>query len=271
MAQLKIRLELQRASKGVEMSKLERLSKEAQKLLRALGDDLGIPTNGTWVAQNFYDQGVGFDASYQNSDVDALQAERYIHVLDQTLTVNQEKDWTVSGVSTKTLIQSARLARVAGEDEIVRVGLSNGAPTVQWRALAKSRAHALVEHFDNVVEYRGMLQGVIHNWFKEAEPPYVKLRDLATGELVDCEYEPSQYDDVHKALHRQEAVVIVAGWIHAKRSTRTVESLRIERIKASDPLSQSDLEAFFGASPGWTGDLTTDQLIDVVRGRDDAE
>ena len=249
MAQLKIRIELQRSRTGIEMSKLERLSSEAQKLLRYLGEDMHIPTDGTWVAQGFYDQGVGFDATYQGSGVDDLQARDYLRSLDDTLTVGDEQNWTVAGVSVRTLVQSAVLARVAGEEETVRLGLSNGEDVLHWRPLAKSRAHAIAEHFNNVVEYRGMLQGVIHAVFKEADPPHFKLRDRASGDLVDCEYEPELYGDLHAALKQREAVVLVTGWVHAKRSSRSVESLRVERIRAVPPMTQQELEAFFGSAP----------------------
>ena len=271
MAQLRIRIELQRSRKGIEMSKLERLSSEAQKLLRYLGEDMRIPTGGTWVAQGFYDQGVGFDATYQGAELDGLQARDYLRTLDDTLTVSDEQNWTVAGVSTRTLVQSAVLAKVAGEEETVRLGLSNGDDVLHWRPLSKSRAHAVAEHFNNVVEYRGMLQGVIHAIFKEADPPHFKLRDRASGDLVDCEYEPELYGDLHTALKQREAVVLVTGWVHAKRSSRSVESLRVERIRAVPSMTQQELEAFFGSAPGWTGDLTTEQFIDSVRGRDDAD
>ena len=270
MAQLKIRVELQRSRKGIEMSKLERLSSEAQKLFRYLGEDMHIPADGTWVAKGFYDQGVGFDATYQGSGVDDLQARDYLRSLDAILTVGGEQNWTVAGVSDKTLVQSAVLARVAGDEETVRLGLSNGDDVLRWRPLAKSRAHAIIEHFNNVVEYRGMLQGVIHAVFKEADPPHFKLRDRGSGDLVDCEYGPELYSDLHVALKQREAVVLVTGWIHAKRSSRSVESLRVERIQAVQPMTRQELEAFFGSAPGWTGDLTTDEFIDSVRSRDDA-
>ena len=271
MAQLRVRIELQRSRAGIEMSKLERLSSEAQKLLRYLAEDIRIPADGTWVAKGFYNQGVGFDATYQGSAVDALQARTYLQSLDNALTVGDEQNWTVAGVSSRTLIQSAALAKVADEDETVRLGLSTGDDNLHWRPLAKSRAHAIFEHFNNVIDYRGMLQGVIHAVFKEADPPRFKLRDRASGDLVDCEYDPELYGELHAALKQREAVVLVTGWIHAKRSSRSVESLQVERIEAVPPMNRQELEAFFGSVPGWTGDLTTDQFIKSVRHRDDAE
>lgn len=253
------------------MSKLERLSRESQRLLRLLGDDLGIQSDGTWVAMGFYDQGVGFDATYQATDVDDLQAEHYIHTLDQVLRVDAERNWVVSGVTTQTLVQSATLAKLAGDGETVRVGLYNGTTRVDWRPLVKSRAQALVEHFDQVVRYRGMLQGIIHSLFKEADPPHFNLRDLASGALARCLYEPAQYDDIYAALQRKNAVVLVAGWIETKRSERGVRELQVERIRATEPLNKEDLEAFFSSAPGWTGDLTTDEFIDAARRREDGE
>jgi hypothetical protein len=265
MAQLRIRIELQRPSKGIEMSKLERVSREAQKFLRSLGDDLRIP-DGTWIAQGFYDQGVGFDATYQASDVDELQVDQYLHTLSSVLTVGKDRNWAVPGVSAKTLLNSAALATVAGEGETIRIGIANGEPAIEWRPLIKSRAQAIVEYFDDAVTYRGMLQGVIHSLYKEAD--YFDLRDLSSRDLVKCFYEPVQYQDVYAALARKNAVVLVAGWITTKRSTRVITDLRVERLKATDPLVKADLESFFGSAPGWTGDLTTNDFLKSARERE---
>lgn len=272
MAHLRIRVELQRAARGIEMSKLERLSKEAQKLLRSLSHDLHIPEEGTWVAKDFYNQGVGFDAVYETSEVDELQVEQYTHALDQLSTVDASSHWRVTGVSPRTLVISAQLAKLAEDGETVRIGLYNGeAPAVTWKPLIKSRAEAIIEFFSEVVQYRGMLQGVIHSLFKEADPPYFVMRDLASRDLVKCEYTPDLYESVYRALENRRAVVLVAGWINTRRSDKAISSFKAERIQATRPINQKELEAFFGSAPGWTGDLTTDDFIESMRRRDDGE
>jgi hypothetical protein len=273
MAQLRVRVELQRPDKGIEMSKLADLSRETQKLLRMVAEDAGlVAADGTWVARDFYNQGVGFDAEYQFADVDPDEAVRYTHLMDQITVVDRDTNWTVRGVRAATLVQSARVATLASEGETVRLGLYNGVPDkFEWRPMRKDLAAAILEHYESWVEYRGMLQGVIHSLHKESNPPFFDLRDFATRALVKCIFKPEDYEIVHKALERKTGVVLVSGWIRAKRLDKAIAEIRIERIQPTKPINAQQLRDFFGSAPGWTGDLSTDQFIDLVRGTDDGD
>jgi hypothetical protein len=271
VALLRIRIELQRSSRGIEMPKLAELAREAQKFLKLVAEDVGLDVDGTWVAQDFYNQGIGFDAAFQASDIDTPDVSSYLHAVEQVVSVGPESNWYVPRVRPATLLQSARIARIADDDELVRIGFYNGdAPAVTWKPLHKSRAVALVEHFQELIEYRGMAQGVIHSLYKESQPPYFDLRDLASRELVKCFYQPSQYPDVHAALERKDAVVLVSGWIRVRRQDRQIREITIERIQSTKPLDRRQLEEFFGSAPGWTGDLSTEEFIDRVRSWNDA-
>jgi hypothetical protein len=271
MALLRIRIELQRPRQGIEMPKLAELARETQKFLRLVAEDVGLDIEGTWVAQDFYNQGIGFDATFQTSDIDDPEAQSYVHAVEQVVSVGPDSNWYVPRVRPVTLIQSAKIARIAGDDELVRIGFYNGsAPAVTWKPLHKSRAAAIIEHFQEWIEYRGMAQGVIHSLYKESQPPYFDLRDLASRELVKCFFQQSQYPDVYAALERKDAVVIVSGWIRARRQDRQIGEIRVERIQATKPLHRRELEEFFGSVPGWTGDLSTEEFIDRVRSWNDA-
>lgn len=271
MALLKIRVELQRPRQGIEMSKLADLSRETQKLFRLVADDIGLNAEGTWVAKDFYNQGIGFDATFETTDIDESQASSYVHVIDQVSSVDQDSNWYVPRINAATLIQLARLARVAGDDETVRIGLYNGKqPALTWRPLTKSRAAAIVEHFQQWVQYRGMAQGPIHSLYKESQPPYFDLRDLVTNCLIKCFYQPSQYAQVHAALERKDAVVIVSGLMRVRRQDRQIGEIAIERIQSTKAVNQPELERFFGSAPDWTGDLPTEEFIERVRNWNDA-
>ncbi len=270
MAALRIRIELSRSAVGIEMSKLRELSEEAQKFLRMVAEDVGLnPNEGKWVAKDFYNQGLGFNAEYQHAEVDSDSAATYNHAIDGISKVSAESNWSVRGIRPLTIVQSARVARIADEGEVVRLGLLNGADHVEWRPLALDRAAAVIAHFDVWVEYRGMLQGMIHTIFKESSPPYFTLRDFASGQTVRCEFDANDWSKLHKALERKDAPVFVAGWIRIRRLDRKIEYLRVDRVQGTKPLSREQLTDFFGSAPGWTGDLTTDQFIDSLR--DDAE
>lgn len=272
MAELRIRVELQRASKGVEMLKLVELADQAQKLFKAVAEDVGLgAVEGVWVAEDFYNQGVGFNSSYKFTDVDPEQVAQYLHAIDTLSRLNSQTGWRADGVKPQTVVHFARLARVARDGETVRLGFLDDDDIVrEWRPLEKPQAEAIIEHYEAAVEYRGMLQGRIHSLYKEVNPPYFTLRDFASSELVRCEFKPSEWAALHKALARKDGVVVVAGWVRAKRLDRSVEVMRVDRIKDVAPLDRDELSGFFGSAPGWTGDMATDEFIDVVR-RSDGE
>jgi hypothetical protein len=276
MAQLRIRIELKRPRKGIELAKLIRLAEEAQKFLRMVAEDVGIrPDEGTWVAQEFYNQGVGFDNEFQFADVDQAQVASYLHAVNVIASIDREHEWRARGVRPLTVLQSAKMAAIADDDEVVRLGLlkTDAPPTdlVDWRPLPKPRAHEIIEFYQATVEYRGMLQGLIHSLYKEATPPYFTLRDFASRELVRCEFKAADWPSLHNALTRKDDAVLVAGWLRVKRVDKAVEVMRVDKIQGTKPVSVDELKAFFGSAPAWTGDMTTDEFIKSVRMDDDAE
>ena len=241
MATLKIRIELHRPAKGVEMSKLAELAAESQKFLRMVAEDAGVdPNAGTWVAEDFYNQGVGFDAEYQLADVDAEQVASYINALEGIAAAQRETNWSVKGVRPLTVLQSAKLATVAESGEAIRIGLhpanADASERVDWRVLPRDRGTAIVDYFQESVEYRGMLQGLIHAIYKESNPPHFAFRDFASGALVNCEFTSGIWNDLHRALERKDAVVLVSGWIRAKRIDRSIDVMRVEKIRKHQAL-----------------------------------
>lgn len=273
MAELRIRIELQRPDKGIEMSKLSALAEETQKFLRMVAEDAGMnPDEGTWVARDFYNQGVGFNAEYQFAEIEQAQVLNYLNLVQGITEASAENQWSVPRVRPTTVLQSAKIATIADEGETVRVGFLNGHDVVRdWRPLAKPKATAIIEYFEAWVDYRGMLQGVIHSIFKEVNPPCFTLRDFASRTLVRCEFAPGLWEDVHKALQRKDAAVFVGGWIRAKRIDKAISCVTVERIEGTQPLSRQQLLSLFGSAPGWAGDMTAEQFIDSIRGEDDAE
>jgi hypothetical protein len=238
-----------------------------------VAEDVGLnPNEGTWVAEDFYNQGLGFDAEYRHAEIDLDDATAYFQAVDGIAKVEESTNWAVRGVSARTIVQSARLAKLADEGETVRIGLLDDQNRVDWRPLRKDKAVAIIEHFEQEwVEYRGMLQGVIHTIYKEATPPYFQLRDYASRDLVRCEFKSNDWERLHKALERKDAVVLISGWIRARRFDRHIAVVHVERVEGTKPLDRERIHRFFGSAPGWTGDLTTDQFIERLRGNTDGD
>ena len=268
MAQLRIRIELQRSHEGVELARLPKLAEEAWRLLRMVAEDSGgVPRECSWVAGGFYEQGIGFDVKLDSpGEVDQTAVDSYLKAIDATARAAHDGKYAARGVRDATVLQAAKLADVAGDDETIRIGLLNGAYEPDWRPLPREMARKIIAHFDEDVEYRGTLQGVIHSIFKESDPPYFRLRDFASAKLVRCELPPSLWEDVHDALKRKDAAVFVSGWAKARRLDRRIHSVKVDRLRQGRiPLAMGELEDLFGAAPGWTADLNTDEFVDKAR------
>ena len=267
MAEIRIRIELQRNHEGVELSRLPRLAEQAWRLVRMVAEDSGVARDGSWVAGGFYEQGLGFDVRLDSpTDVDPGAVEGYLGAIDSAARAAGEGRWAARGVREETVLQLARLADIADEGESIRIGLLNGAGSPDWRQLPRDMAHKVIAHFDEEVEYRGTLQGVIHAIFKESDPPYFRLRDFASARLVRCELRSDAWADVHHALKKKDAAVFVTGWAKARRIDRRIYSIKVERLRQGRvPLSSTELANLFGAAPGWTGDLSTEAFVDVAR------
>ena len=267
MAELRIRIELQRTHEGVELSRLPKLAEEAWRLVRMVAEDSGVSRDSSWVAGGFYEQGLGFDVKLDSRGyVEPAAVEGYLAAIDSAARAAGKGRWAARGVREETVLQLARLAYVAGEGESIRIGLLNGGGSPDWRPLPRDMAHKVIAHFDEEVEYRGTLQGVIHAIFKESDPPYFRLRDFASARLVRCELRSGAWADVHEALKKKDAAVFVTGWAKAKRIDRRIYSIKVERLRQGRvPLSSAELANLFGAAPGWTGDLSTEAFIDNAR------
>ena len=138
MAVLRIRVELHRPNKGIEMSKLADLARETQKFFKMVADDVGIGTSdGAWIAQDFYNQSIGFDAEYQLVDIDQQQAASYTQAIGNISAVDRDTNWSVRGISPLTIVQYAKIATLAGDGESVRLGLYDEKLDMEWKQLQK--------------------------------------------------------------------------------------------------------------------------------------
>jgi hypothetical protein len=172
-----------------------------------------------------------------------------------------------TGLRTETVLQFARLAELIEPGDSARLGLfdSGTESPEMWRPLSKSNGVAIREHIENRVVYLGMIQGVIHSLFKEAEPPYFYVREISSDSLVRCTFPASHYSQFIPLLQNKRAIVFVSGHITARRADRKIEHIRIERMEPAPELSDAEFDKFFGCAPKFTGDLSTEEFLDEIR------
>src|SRR5690606_34858187 len=88
-------------------------------------------------------------------------------------------------IRTETRRQFRKVTRALDPDEYMRVGVYRGDEhrPDRWYKVQRSDAVELTEGIIDRGTY-GEVQGVVNAFFKEAQPPYVRIRELSTGNLV---------------------------------------------------------------------------------------
>lgn len=129
------------------------------------------------------------------------------------------------------------------------------------KPLTKERAVAIERELSSVTEEFASFQGSITALFKQGTCWMV---DYLTNDRIVCQYKPSQYRRIWKLLENPEGIANIEGW--AVYRNGVIEYLRIEHISETAEYKEGDIDRFFGVAPKFTGDMTTQQYLDEIRG-----
>jgi hypothetical protein len=265
MRMLRVRIELNKGRKGIPMHKMAALTEEIQKFFQRVGIDLGLAMpKEQWLAVKFANGSLDYDAEYQGRIAEEALQGFYSELIKLP---KLTRDHAVTRLSPSTILQYIRIAEPMDEDERVRFGLyNNGArkPT-EWQTFTKAEARQIAEFVASATKYRGVVQGIVHSWFKEATPPYLNLRESVTGRIVKVFYEREDYPQIVSLLQKKNAVVQVVGMITANMIDRHVDEVHAHKFAIAEELSNEAFERFFGSAPDLTGDLTTEEYVSSVR------
>jgi hypothetical protein len=269
MARLRYRFELKSDAKGIQLQKLAIVADEFQRFLRMIAEDVGYESlKSGWQAVDFYNGSVGFDVEY-TGQTDEDQVRIYTRAVRRVTAYDPRgpNAQALTGVRKDTVLQYAKVGGHIDPIETINLGFFTDGDSEpdEWQSLSKSTAIAMTETLDKIVEYRGMVQGIVHSLYKENHPPYFDVRELSKQDLVKCFYSPEKYRQVVELLRNKDSVVLVSGTIKARRIDRKIEEVRVERLRAVDPLSPEELRRLQGAAPNLTGDLSTEEFVDQIR------
>lgn len=274
MSDLRLRIELNKGGEGISFPKLAEISLEAAKFLRMIVSDVDRGIAGTWIAQEFENNSVDFTAKF-SGNITPEQVGLCRNALDATM--REEFDFTFleqHRVRRATLLQYAKIAKAIAPDEAIHFRLYDGnGDNATPHVLTKDHSLELAQKLKltDTVSYQGSIQGVMTALFKdpsEYAKPHFRLRELYSGTLIPCYYTSDQYDMVVYGLHNLDAVLHVAGTILASRTERKPLEVKVSKIKVAEQYQDGDLEKFIGCAPEATGDQTTEEYIDTIRGRD---
>jgi hypothetical protein len=267
VAELRIRVELNKGRKGIPLDKLASVGEETVRFLNMLAADLGLgPPDHNWLAENFANGSVEFDC-------------RFTHALDTPVLLRGQRalravfdnDHSAGEISVlirpETRRQYARISRPIDPDEVVRFGLySNGHNQPQdWFELTKRLSEQIEEPFTGRRESYGEIQAIVHAFFKETDRPYLKMREMSTRQLVNCYFPPEMYRSAVEVLEDPDAVVFVEGWLKEDPETGYVTDMEVSDFRPAPTFSEASLGTVRGSMPDYTGGLTTKEFLQKLR------
>lgn len=258
MARIKIRLVINRGRNGAPMAKLGKISEQAEKFLKLLATDCDIETHpGEWLAVNFGNGSVEFDAEYQG-DVNSGAAQIFTRNLEFLADFDPDFEGLNAAIRPATALEYARIGTLIDPDEEIGLGIyAPDAPNrlPRLRAITYRAAAALRREIETPVVSYGSVQGILHAWLKEAKEPNFQLRELSTDALVRVYYHPALYSDVAKAVQERTTMLMVSGNMLFDRATRMATELRADRIELMKMLSTAEFEEFFGSAPDFVAEI----------------
>ncbi|MGO9400764.1 MAG: hypothetical protein ACLP19_23415 [Xanthobacteraceae bacterium] len=267
MAQLRLRIQLNKGRLGAPLSKLGRIAEQAERFLRLLAAEAEIDqSSGEWLAVNFANGSVSYDAEFQGS-VTPAQAAIFNRHLEFVVDYDPDSEGPQGMVRAETLVEFARIGTLIDPDEVIGIGLyREERKRPIWRQINYAKAVTLRQELEAPLPTYGAVQGIIHSLQKEARQPYFQIRELSTDQLVRCSYNSAQYHDVAEALQERTSIVHVSGDITYDRVSRTISEMRMDRLERARVLTPAEFEQFFGSAPTFTGELSTDDYMDSIRG-----
>ena len=268
MANFRIRVGVNRGRGPVDYNDISSLTQEISAFFRLLGEDAGLPDEENhWIATDirdgsFLSTGRPGNASQQEVALLGMMADAILR--------GKSAEARELGVREQTTLQFKRLAVKSSKTVPVELGLykTSKARVPKWHTISVACADSLVANTQPFIDYEGTIQGVIHAWYKESQEPHFDLRERVKNTLVRCHYSVSLYDDILKSLVIPDEQIHVGGLLRASRLDRTIESVRVNRIKKPAPFSDKDFESFFGCAPNLIGSQGSAEFVSMVRGDD---
>lgn len=249
MADLKLRIRLNEGRTGAPLEKMGDVTRQFERFLDSLAGDLGVESKrNAWLAVNFGNGSVRFDAAYQD-EVPENVARKFNDCLAFVTDYDPDYEGTNGLVSEATLLEYGKIGACLDPDEVVSLGLfsiDEPRKRPKWRRIEYRRISRVRAAMETPLSSFGSVQGSLHSLFKEVASPYFTLRELSTGQLIRCSYSAELYPSVIRALEERTAVVHASGYLQYDRTKRAVGEMQVERIDKIEPLTDGEFSALFG-------------------------
>ncbi|MGP8226586.1 MAG: hypothetical protein ACLQGT_10580 [Terracidiphilus sp.] len=244
MANLRLKIELNKGKRGISLDKLEKIVLEMRRFLVSMSDDIELVEPASWVAVDFKNGSLEFSSEY-SYDVAAPKLGRFNDAI-----VALARSEFPQSLQRSTANQFFQLASTLEQDETANISVfGEGNNPIPMQI---SQRTATLARMIKVLPFRetiGSIQGKIHSLYRESKPhPYFTLRELSTENLIKCEYENEIYPDILQALVGIEQVIHVRGAVMSDTRGHSIHHVKVSQIMLADPYGFADVERFLGAN-----------------------
>ncbi len=255
MAALKVGFVLNKGRRGAPLGKLGKISEQVEKFLIALTHDSGVQAQqGEWLAANFKNSSVAFQAEFQGA-VDQQEAETFESNLVFLADFDPDNEGLSGTLREKTALEYAKIGYLIDPDEQIELGIiphNGGEP--RWKAITYHKSESIKTRVETPLRGHGSLQGIIHSWFKEAQNPYFQFRELSTNKLIRVEYKQNQYGRIANAVKERNTVLVISGHCIYERTSRDLVCMRLDSMLETSSLTPGDFNNLWGAFPNFEHD-----------------
>jgi hypothetical protein len=268
MRHVRIRVELNKGRVGMPLDKMAAIARDTVDFLGSLTRDLGLEEPAhAWLAERFDNGSVDFDCRFAVP----LEEARGLGLRSAMRMVfaNDYSDATTAMlIRPETRRRYARIARPLDADEVARFGIyqDGTVDSIEWFTLSAALAAEIEEPLAGSHRSYGEVQGIVHAFFKEAEKPYLKIRELSSQQLVNCYFPKELYRNAVEVLADPEAVVFVEGWTTESAETGFISEVEVADFRLAPEFRSEVYHAGLGSQPGFTGGIETTDYIREVRG-----
>jgi hypothetical protein len=266
MAKVRVRVELNKGRRGISLGKLSKIAEETLQFLGMVYRDAELPGDPKgWIAVNFDNNSVDFDCECLE-DVEMSEVHRTNKIL-RAIMVNDRSSSMKRIVSDSTRRQYSRIANAIEPDEEVTFGLfvNGDVQPHETHHLTKSTAYEIELELPTAASYYGEIQGTIHSLFKEEKPRRIRVRELATENLVDCRFDEESYRNLIDVLKEPRGVVFIEGEINENLASEAIDSVHGKAFRLAPVFDEEKFHSLIGCSPNLTGELSTEEFVERFR------
>ena len=275
MSAVRFRMELGPGREGMPIGELAAVVKQTGAFLLSLSGDMGLEIEeGDWVTSNFSNGSVDFDCLCQRPLPEAA-ARRVRRALEVVITGNDDSDdpetrALIPMISPQTRREFRRISKPVGETGVIRLGLYGESAAIpdRWYDLRPDVRDAYEVEGGAVPPNRrvfGEIQGTVNAFFKEAPTPYLRVRELATRNLVNCYFPAAMYQAAIDVLAERDAVLFVEGWVTENPDTGLTDAVEVTDFRLAPDFDEALYRRTLGAIPDYTGELSTEAFVAEVR------